>query len=63
MKAALENDVYHEKYDGAGIQKICNETRWREGYVFLCEQLSGGIGDIRAAILGCLRFTIEAGGL
>ncbi|KAL3419942.1 alternative oxidase [Phlyctema vagabunda] len=62
LNAALATDIYHQKYNGAGLQKLCNETRWREGYIFSCEQVGGGIGNIRAAFLGCLRFTIEAGG-
>ncbi|KAF3765202.1 hypothetical protein M406DRAFT_259106 [Cryphonectria parasitica EP155] len=44
------------------LARVCTETtRWTPGLVFLCDNNSGGIGNIRNFILTCLRYAIEAG--
>jgi hypothetical protein len=43
------------------LARVCSEAHWTPGIVFLCDNNSGGIGNIRNAILTCLRYAIEAG--
>jgi len=43
------------------LQRVCSETTWRPGVVFVCDNNSGGIGNIRNYILTCVRYAIEAG--
>lgn len=44
------------------LARVCSETtRWTPGLVFICDNNSGGIGNIRNFILTCLRYAIEAG--
>lgn len=46
------------------LARLCAEiptTRWTEGLVFLCDNNSGGVGNIRNFILTCVRYAIEAG--
>lgn len=44
------------------LARLCSETtRWTSGLVFLCDNNSGGIGNIRNFVLTCLRYAIEAG--
>ncbi|KAK3935644.1 hypothetical protein QBC46DRAFT_421909, partial [Diplogelasinospora grovesii] len=46
---------------GWPLERVCKETRWTPGVVFVCDNNSGGIGNIRNFILTCLRYGIEAG--
>ncbi len=47
---------------GWPLQRVCMETpAWRPGIVFVCDNNSGGIGNIRNFILTCVRYAIEAG--
>ncbi|KAJ9129706.1 GDP-fucose protein O-fucosyltransferase [Coniochaeta hoffmannii] len=46
---------------GWPLARVCNETEWEDGLVFVCDNNSGGIGNIRGYILTCLRYAIEAG--
>jgi hypothetical protein len=44
------------------LQRVCEETTtWTSGVVFVCDNNSGGIGNIRNYILTCLRYAIDAG--
>lgn len=44
------------------LARVCAETtRWTPGLIFVCDNNSGGIGNIRNFILTCLRYAIEAG--
>jgi len=43
------------------LARVCEETRWIPGLVFICDNNSGGIGNIRNYILTCIRYGIEAG--
>lgn len=44
------------------LARVCNEiTTWTPGLVFICDNNSGGIGNIRNFILTCIRYAIEAG--
>ncbi|KAK1764467.1 hypothetical protein QBC33DRAFT_547364 [Phialemonium atrogriseum] len=47
---------------GWPLARVCAETTtWTPGLVFICDNNSGGIGNIRNFILTCLRYAIEAG--
>lgn len=43
------------------MRRLCDETKWIEGVVYLCDNNSGGIGNIRNFIQICLRYAISAG--
>jgi len=43
------------------LARVCDETTWVDGLVFLCDNNSGGPGNIRNYIQTCLRYAIEAG--
>jgi hypothetical protein len=44
------------------LERVCREsTTWTPGIVFVCDNNSGGIGNIRNYILTCFRYAIEAG--
>lgn len=44
------------------LARVCSENkRWTPGLIFICDNNSGGIGNIRNFILTCLRYAIEAG--
>lgn len=44
------------------LARVCKEsTTWTPGVVFVCDNNSGGIGNIRNYILTCFRYAIEAG--
>ncbi|KAI0132914.1 hypothetical protein BJ170DRAFT_700605 [Xylariales sp. AK1849] len=46
---------------GWPLQRVCEETSFVEGLVYICDNNSGGIGNIRNYIQTCLRYAIEAG--
>ncbi|KAI0478390.1 hypothetical protein GGR56DRAFT_320336 [Xylariaceae sp. FL0804] len=46
---------------GWPLQRLCDETVWVEGLVFICDNNSGGIGNIRNYIQTCIRYALEAG--
>ncbi|KAI1496652.1 hypothetical protein F5X99DRAFT_399720 [Biscogniauxia marginata] len=46
---------------GWPLQRVCNEAHWVDGLVYLCDNNSGGIGNIRNYIQTCLRYALEAG--
>jgi hypothetical protein len=44
------------------LERVCRESHtWTPGIVFVCDNNSGGIGNIRNYILTCFRYAIEAG--
>lgn len=43
------------------LARVCLETAFVPGLVFICDNNSGGPGNIRNYILTCLRYAIEAG--
>ena len=49
------------EYVGWPLQRVCQETRWTPGLTFVCDNNSGGIGNIRNFILTCVRYAIDAG--
>lgn len=46
---------------GWPLARVCKEASWTPGLVFICDNNSGGIGNIRNFILTCVRYAIEAG--
>ncbi|KAI1853171.1 hypothetical protein JX265_011452 [Neoarthrinium moseri] len=46
---------------GWPLRRVCDETTWVEGLVYICDNNSGGVGNIRNYIQTCLRYAIEAG--
>ncbi|KAH7629396.1 hypothetical protein B0T09DRAFT_155608 [Sordaria sp. MPI-SDFR-AT-0083] len=46
---------------GWPLERVCWETTWTPGLVFVCDNNSGGIGNIRNYMLTCLRYAIDAG--
>ncbi|KAI0388607.1 hypothetical protein F5Y17DRAFT_452189 [Xylariaceae sp. FL0594] len=43
------------------LKRVCDETTWVEGLVYICDNNSGGIGNIRNYIQTCIRYALEAG--
>lgn len=44
------------------LARLCAETTtWTPGLIFVCDNNSGGVGNIRNFILTCVRYAIEAG--
>ncbi|KAI0125615.1 hypothetical protein BJ170DRAFT_439910 [Xylariales sp. AK1849] len=43
------------------LARVCAETTFVPGLVFICDNNSGGPGNIRNYILTCLRYAIDAG--
>ncbi len=62
MKAVLENDI-NGHFDPKPIRKVCDGIKWQRELTFVCEAPQGGVGNVRNVFLGCLRYTIEAGGM
>ncbi|KAI1170626.1 hypothetical protein F4777DRAFT_568512 [Nemania sp. FL0916] len=46
---------------GWPLKRLCDETTWVEGLVYICDNNSGGLGNIRNYIQTCLRYALEAG--
>ncbi|ORY58201.1 uncharacterized protein BCR38DRAFT_353356 [Pseudomassariella vexata] len=46
---------------GWPLQRVCEETTYVDGLVFICDNNSGGLGNIRNYIQTCLRYALEAG--
>ncbi|EHL02773.1 putative Platelet-activating factor acetylhydrolase [Glarea lozoyensis 74030] len=57
----LNDYNFNGQYVGWPLERLCGETKWQEGLVFVCDNNSGGIGNIRNFILTCIRYAIEAG--
>lgn len=52
---------FNGPYVGWPLARACNETTYHPGLVFVCDNNSGGIGNIRNFILTCIRYAIDAG--
>lgn len=63
VRQALKDDIYVKGYNGSAVRKLCSEAKWREGVVISCDQIAGGIGNLKMRVLGCTRYAIEAGGM
>lgn len=63
--ASAHNDIDLSDPDapfiGWPLQRVCDESKWVEGLVYICDNNSGGVGNIRNYIQTCLRYAIEAG--
>ncbi|KAI1824556.1 hypothetical protein F4861DRAFT_505426 [Xylaria intraflava] len=46
---------------GWPLKRVCDEATWVSGLVYICDNNSGGIGNIRNYIQTCLRYALEAG--
>ncbi|KAH9908327.1 hypothetical protein F4778DRAFT_344184 [Xylariomycetidae sp. FL2044] len=46
---------------GWPLQRVCSEAKRVDGLVYICDNNSGGIGNIRNYIQTCLRYGLEAG--
>ncbi|KAI1148029.1 hypothetical protein F4825DRAFT_435254 [Nemania diffusa] len=46
---------------GWPLKRVCDEATWVDGLVYICDNNSGGIGNIRNYIQTCLRYALEAG--
>lgn len=46
---------------GWPLRRVCDETTYTDGLVYICDNNSGGIGNVRNYIQTCLRYAIEAG--
>ncbi len=66
-----EKDIFIEKalntsidgeYDGRALSDLCRKKEWKEGLIFSCEGLEGGLGNVRNIFLSCVRYAIESGG-
>lgn len=49
------------EYVGWPLQRVCEEAQWSPGLTFVCDNNSGGIGNIKNFILTCIRYAIDAG--
>ncbi|KAH8590856.1 hypothetical protein B0O99DRAFT_478477, partial [Bisporella sp. PMI_857] len=57
----LHDYSFDGDYVGWPLQRLCNETVFQPGLAFVCDNNSGGIGNIRNFILTCIRYAIDAG--
>jgi hypothetical protein len=57
----LHDYDFNGQYVGWPLERLCSETTWTPGLVFVCDNNSGGIGNIRNFILTCIRYAIDAG--
>ncbi|KAI9047604.1 hypothetical protein LZ554_008317 [Drepanopeziza brunnea f. sp. 'monogermtubi'] len=44
------------------ILKTCEATQWIESVVFICNEPSGNVAEVRNSILSCVRYAMAAGG-
>ncbi|TVY46873.1 hypothetical protein LOCC1_G002790 [Lachnellula occidentalis] len=61
MTLNLHDYDFNGNYVGWPLERVCKETKWTPGLVYVCDNNSGGIGNIRNFILTCVRYAIEAG--
>ena len=50
-----------QEFDPRAIQQECASTEWHDDIVFRCDQLIGGVGNIRQEILTCMHWAIKVG--
>lgn len=63
VQRALQDDIYVQKYNGSAVRKVCSSAKWQEGLIVSCDEIAGGIGNLKMRLLGCIRYAIEAGGM
>lgn len=64
VKRVLANDFYPKEYNGSAVRELCAQrAQWQEGIVISCDEIAGGIGNLKMRLLGCARYAIEAGGM
>ncbi|KAH7346260.1 hypothetical protein BKA65DRAFT_477475 [Rhexocercosporidium sp. MPI-PUGE-AT-0058] len=56
MSSAIQDD-----FDYGYIADMCDEQEWDDSIVFECQNLIGGIGNLRQEVLHCIRYAIDAG--
>lgn len=57
----LSSYDFNGEYIGWPLARVCKETTYIPGLYYVCDNNSGGIGNIRNFILTCIRYAIEAG--
>jgi hypothetical protein len=57
----LNDYDFNGEYIGWPLERVCNETKYQPGLIFVCDNNSGGIGNIRNFILTCIRYAIDSG--
>lgn len=57
----LHDYDFNGEYIGWPLERVCNEAKYQPGLVFVCDNNSGGIGNIRNFILTCIRYAIDSG--
>jgi len=57
----LQDYNFDGEYVGWPLKRVCDEAEWQPGLTFVCDNNSGGIGNIRNFILTCIRYGIDAG--
>lgn len=62
VERAVDQGIYTEPYNGSAVRALCGRAEWREGLFVSCDKIAGGIGNLKMRLLGCARYTIEAGG-
>ncbi|RDL32556.1 uncharacterized protein BP5553_09012 [Venustampulla echinocandica] len=57
----LNDYDFYGDYVGWPLERVCKETPRTEGLIFICDNNTGGIGNIRNFILTCVRYAIHVG--
>ncbi|KAE8442679.1 hypothetical protein EG329_002924 [Mollisiaceae sp. DMI_Dod_QoI] len=60
IKNVLENEI-DGPFDNSSLIELCRETKWVPGLIFRCEDVKGGVVNVRNVVLNCVRYTILAG--
>ncbi|KAF3770586.1 hypothetical protein M406DRAFT_349308 [Cryphonectria parasitica EP155] len=63
VKRALQDDLYVKEYNGTAVRDLCGKTKWQDGIAISCDEIAGGIGNLKMRLLGCTRYVIEAGAM
>lgn len=57
----LHDYDFYGEYVGWPLGRVCNESVLTPGLNYVCDNNSGGVGNIRNFLLTCIRYAIEAG--
>jgi len=60
IKDFLEHEI-DGQFNGTAIANLCASKEWVPGLLMSCDEVAGGVGEVRNAHLHCIRFSIEAG--
>ncbi|KAK1978761.1 hypothetical protein LZ30DRAFT_598422 [Colletotrichum cereale] len=60
IKDFLEREI-DGQFNGTAIATLCASKKWTPGLLMSCDEVAGGVGEVRNAHLHCIRFAIEAG--